>query len=70
VDCFDGYRNASAQFFSAGSESTKLIIAEAEPSISQLFKENTILLGKALDSMLLMLVEPTRKARNNEMKED
>jgi len=47
-----------------------LIIGEAEPSISQLFKENTILLGKALDSMLLMLVEPTRKARNNEMKED
>ena len=40
-------------------------VSKAEPSITQLFAENTILLGKVIDGMLLMLVEPTRKARDN-----
>jgi hypothetical protein len=43
-----------------------LIIGETESAVTDLFAENTVLLGQVINGVLLMFVEPERHLTRNE----
>ena len=44
--------------FGKDRESTTLIIGESESAVTDLFAEDSVLLGQVIDGVLLMLVQP------------
>jgi hypothetical protein len=64
----DLHKGTSAEFFGTNGKSTALIIGEAESAVTDLFAQSAVLLGQILDGAVLMFIEPTREAYDEERK--
>ena len=58
-DCGDLIENPPAKPFGFGGKPPPLAIRKSKAATSELLPENTILLHKILDDLLLPLVQPT-----------
>ena len=62
----DPHHGTPTQFFGTNGKSTALIIGETKSTVTDLLAQNAVLLAQVFDGALLLLIEQTRKASDEE----